>query len=143
MKPRGEVVSEIGTMLRAIAKRIESGEATSRDAQALERLARQAEGIDREFSIKVHGKRGRRPKGRMGVDQQFDLACQVKAHREKFGVTVDDACRILDGTHNVGEESIRKAWQAMKPLMNMEKPQQDMMLFFMRFSSSSDNAPPR
>ena len=133
----GKTVPQLASILREIAERVESGSATARDAEALRRLARQAAGEDRAHAIKVHPtRRGQQAKGATGVDQRFALACKVRDHRAKHGGTLDDAFRALNGTFGVGPESIRKAWQEMRPLLDVTEKKRDLILSFKRLQAT-------
>jgi len=137
---RGENVPELAALLREIAARIDAGTATSIDALALERLARQAEGKDRDWSVKVHGTKGQPAKSRGGVDTRLELARRVKAYRDQHGGSLEQAYAALDGTFNVSKSSIKAAWQEMSPFLDLSPKSLEIILFFKRFSASSDNA---
>lgn len=135
MSNRGKIEPELAALLREIAGRIDRGEATTSDAARLERLASQAAGEDRDYSVKVHRTRGQQSKGSLGVDQRLELARLVKAHRAENGGTLGEAYEALNGTFHAGPETIKKAWQKMGPLLDLDQKSRDAILYFQRLES--------
>ena len=136
MSSSGEIVPELAALLRDIAARIERQTADPSDAAILQRLARQAAGQDKRFSIKVHGSRGQRPLGASGVDRRLAMARAVKTHRDEHNCTLAEAYEALDdGKFNVGIETLTKAWREMGPLLEMSDERRNLILYFKRLEA--------
>lgn len=138
MSRAGMVMPELAELLDAIADRVEAGAATRDDADLLRRLARQVRGEDRTYSVRIHRKRGQKPKGGAGVDQRFEWARMVKAHRDEHGGTLEAAYRAVSKVRGVtvGPDMIEKAWKEMRPLMDMKEGNRNILLFFKRLKAN-------
>lgn len=132
MSSRGEIMPELAAVIESIAGRIEAGAATADDALTLRRLATRAAGEGKDWELRVHKRGQGRPKaGAIGVRDRFDLARKVGAHRAAFGLSLEDTyleVTKLPGTP--GTESIKKAWQEMKSLLDMDEAKRELILKF-------------
>jgi hypothetical protein len=137
MSARGEIVPELAALLREIADRIDAKTADQDDSTTLRRLALQAAGDDKRFSLKVHRRRGGVPLGASGVDQRLAMARAVKAHRGEHGGSLDDAYQALSGKFGnaSGPDTIKNAWQKMGPLLNMSEQGRQAALFFLKLKA--------
>jgi hypothetical protein len=137
MSSSGEIVPELADLLRDIARRIEEGSATPRDADTLARLGNAAAGEDKTVVLKLHGKRGRPALGSQGVDKQLAMARAVQAYRAKHGGSLDNAYRALSGKlgHASSPDTLKKAWQEMGPLLGMSDQAQGFILYFRRLAA--------
>jgi len=141
MSNRGEIVPELAALIESIANRIETGEATAEDARRLRKLACQAAGLATDWELRVH-KRGKgRPKaGAPGVRAKYELARKVANHRATHGLklhkTYPEVTKI-PGTP--GEESIKKAWQEMGGLTELDRKNREMILRFMEMQATGMN----
>lgn len=139
MSGKGEIVPELAALLRKIADRIEGQTADASDATTLRRLAGQAAGKDKRFSVKVHRGRGQRPLGAAGVNRRLAMARAVKDYRAAHPkCSLEDACRALVGEFpggGQGEDTIENAWQEMSPLLEMSEEQRNRVLFFKRLEA--------
>lgn len=131
MSSRGEVSTELAILLDAIADRVDQGLALKKDVRALRRMARQAAGEDRAVKIKVHAGRGHPADGAAGVQLQMMMARAVMDHRATHGGTLAEAYRALNGKfgkHAAGEEKLRKAWQEMRHLLELDEADRNAQL---------------
>lgn len=138
MSKGGEIIPELADLLREIADRIDTKTANPSDSIALRKLARQAGGEDKRFSVKVHARRGQPPLGAEGVDRRFAMAQAVKAYRAEHGGSLNEAYRALKGDFpggGQGEDTIKDAWQEMSPLFDMSAENRDLILFFKRLEA--------
>jgi hypothetical protein len=141
MSGSGEIIPELAELLRDIADRIDANAADQDDSTTLRRLALQAAGEDRGFSLKVHRRRrGGVPLGAAGVDRRLAMARAVKKYRDEHeGCTLDDAYRALagelEGPLRRGAQSLKNAWQEMGPLLSMSEQARQAALFFLKLKA--------
>lgn len=136
MSGPGEIVPELAALLRDIADRIDGQTADASDGSLLRRLARQAAGEDKGCTLKVHFGRGQPRGGAPGVDRRLAMARAVKAYRDEHNCTLAEAYGALDdGKFNVGVETLTKAWQEMRPLLEMSEDRRKLLLNFKRLEA--------
>lgn len=136
MSGRGELVPELSDLLRMIAQHIKVGKATPGDAEALEGLAKAAAGTDKRYALKCHRKRGRQSWGEQGVYRRLAMAQAVKVYMDEHQCTNEAAREALSGTFgNTGPETLKKAWQEMAPLLEMDQKQREFVLYFKRLEA--------
>jgi hypothetical protein len=57
------------------------------------------------------------------------MASAIKAHRAEHGCSLEVACEALGGRFwNAGAETLRKAWQEMSPLLEMDQVARDALI---------------
>ena len=132
MSGSGDLVRELAALLSEIAARIDDKCATSDDASTLRKLAQQAAGINKRFTLKVHARRGRPSNGPNDIDRRFEMARDIQTYMTQHGCSNQAARKALNGLHNMGAETLRKAWQEMSPLLGMSESDRQLILQFKR-----------
>jgi hypothetical protein len=136
----GVLSAELAERLRRYADKIQAGIADSDDAEDLRQLASAAAGTHKRYSIKVHERRrGGQALGAAGVDQELELARQVKAYMDANGCGSDKACLDLAEARSTrparGEKTLKNAWRRMGSLLNMSEENRQLTLGLLRLKA--------
>ena len=133
-----EPIPEIATILRAIADRLQAGEANLAqnvsDAETLRQIAASCAG-EGAFELRLHRKRGGQRRLVNGLAERLKRAERVKKYMNENGCGIPDAAEALafeDHADGKGGETLRKAAQELLPILELPPEKRELMLYMKR-----------